>query len=35
LALALRYDTTVAKICELNGITRATTLSLGRNLRIK
>jgi LysM repeat protein len=35
LALALHYDTSVAKICELNGITRTATLRLGRNLRIK
>ncbi len=35
LALALRYNTTVAKICALNGITRTTTLRIGRNLRIK
>jgi LysM repeat protein len=35
LALAMDYDTTVAEICALNGITRTTTLRLGRNLRIK
>ncbi len=35
LALALHYDTTVAKLCDLNHITRTTTLRLGRNLRIK
>ncbi len=35
LALALHYDTTVATICALNGITRTTTLRIGRNLRIK
>ncbi|MDR2895022.1 MAG: LysM peptidoglycan-binding domain-containing protein, partial [Alistipes sp.] len=35
LALALRYDTSVARLCELNGITRTTTLRIGRRLRIK
>lgn len=35
LAIALEYDTTVANICSLNGITRTTTLRIGRNLRIK
>jgi LysM repeat protein/ribosomal protein L27 len=35
LALALGYKTTVAKICALNGITRTSTLRIGRNLRIK
>jgi hypothetical protein len=35
LALALHYNTTVAKICSLNGITRTTTLRIGRSLRIK
>lgn len=35
LALAMQYGTTVAGICTLNGITRTTTLRLGRSLRIK
>jgi LysM repeat protein len=35
LALALRYKTTVTRLCELNKISRTTTLRLGRNLRIK
>ncbi len=35
LALAGQYGTTVAKICALNGISRTTTLRIGRNLRIK
>ncbi len=35
LALALHYDTTVARICEMNDITRTTTLRLGRDLRVK
>ncbi len=34
-ALALKYKTTVAKICSLNKITEKTTLKLGRKLRIK
>ncbi len=33
--IAERYGVTVSKICELNGITRTTTLKLGRKLRIK
>ncbi len=35
LALALHYDTTVTRICEMNDITRTTTLRLGRDLRVK
>ncbi|MDR2882327.1 MAG: peptidoglycan DD-metalloendopeptidase family protein [Alistipes sp.] len=35
LALAMRYGTPVAKLCEMNNITRTTTLRLGRNLRVK
>ena len=35
LALALHYGTSVASICDLNGIARTTTLRLGRRLRIK
>ncbi len=35
LALALSYKTTVTRICELNGISRTTTLRIGRNLRIE
>ncbi len=35
LALALDYKTTVAKLCELNGISRSTTLRIGRSLRIR
>jgi hypothetical protein len=35
LALAGKYNTTVANICALNDITRTTTLRLGRNLRVK
>lgn len=34
LALAMEYRTTVARICQLNGIQRGTTLRIGRNLRI-
>ena len=32
-ALAEKYGTTVSKLCQLNGITRTTTLRLGRSLR--
>jgi LysM repeat protein len=35
LALALEYQTTVARLCELNGISRTSTLHIGRNLRIE
>ncbi len=35
LALAFQYGTSVAKICDLNGISRTTTLRLGRRLRMK
>jgi murein DD-endopeptidase MepM/ murein hydrolase activator NlpD len=35
LALARRYGTTVPEICRLNGITRNTTLRIGKTLRIK
>lgn len=31
--IAAKYGTTVAKLCELNGITRTTILKLGRSLR--
>ena len=31
--IALKYGTTVKKLCELNGITRTTILRLGRSLR--
>lgn len=34
LALAMEYRTTVARICQLNGIKRSATLRIGRNLRI-
>ncbi len=33
--LAIRYGTTVTKICRLNGINSRTTLRVGRTLRIK
>ncbi len=33
--LAIRYGTTVTKICRLNGINSRTTLRIGRTLRIK
>lgn len=33
--LAVRYGTTVTKICRLNGISSNTTLRIGRTLRIK
>ncbi len=32
-AIAMKYGTTVSKLCELNGITRTTILRLGRNIR--
>lgn len=32
-AIALRYGTTVAKLCELNGITKTTVLRIGRAIR--
>lgn len=32
-AIAVKYGTTVSKLCQLNGITRTTTLKLGRSLR--
>lgn len=32
-AIAVKYGTTVGKLCELNGITKKTTLKLGRSLR--
>ncbi len=32
-AIALKYGTTVRKLCELNGITKTTVLRLGRSLR--
>lgn len=32
-AIATKYRTTVSKLCELNGISRTTTLKLGRSLR--
>ena len=35
LGLALKYGTTVDKICKLNGISRNTTLRIGRKLRIQ
>lgn len=35
LALALHYDTTVGRICTLNGIARTTTLRIGKKLRIR
>ena len=31
--IAVKYGTTVQKLCELNGITRTTILRLGRSLR--
>lgn len=34
-ALAVKYKTTVAKICALNNIKATTTLSIGRKLRVK
>lgn len=32
-AIALRYGTTVSKLCELNGITKTTVLRIGRAIR--
>ena len=32
-AIAIRYGTTVAKLCELNGITRTTVLHIGQAIR--
>jgi len=32
-AIARKYGTSVSKICELNGISKTTTLRLGRSLR--
>lgn len=34
-ALAVKYHTTVKKICSLNGITPTTTLRIGRSLRVR
>lgn len=34
-AIAKRYHTTADKLCRLNGITRTTTLRIGRKLRVK
>lgn len=33
--IASRYGTTVSKLCELNGISRSTTLQVGRTLRVR
>lgn len=33
--IAKRYNTTVKRICQLNGIKENTTLKIGRNLRVK
>lgn len=33
--LAKRYHTTVDKLCQLNGITRTTTLRVGKKIRVK
>ena len=33
--LAKRYHTTVDKLCQLNGITRSTTLRVGKKIRVK
>ncbi len=35
LAIARKYGTTVPTICQLNGITRDTTLKLGKSLRVQ
>lgn len=34
-AIAVRYGTSVSKICQLNGIKATTTLQIGRKLRVK
>ena len=34
-ALAIKYKTTVKKICQMNGITETTILKLGKKLRVK
>ena len=34
-AIAIRYGTTVTRLCQLNGISRNTTLRIGRSLRVK
>lgn len=34
-AIAVKYHTTVSRICSLNGIKSTTTLSIGRRLRVK
>ncbi|GAB4136507.1 MAG: hypothetical protein Fur0041_11020 [Bacteroidia bacterium] len=34
-AIAVKYGTTVTKICQLNGIKSTTTLQIGRKLRVK
>lgn len=34
-SIAVKYHTTVRKICELNGITTKTTLRIGRSLRVR
>lgn len=33
--IAIRYGTTVSRLCALNGITRTTTLRIGRTLRVR
>ena len=34
-ALAVKYHTTVKKLCQLNGISERTVLRLGRKIRVK
>jgi LysM repeat protein len=34
-AIAVRYGTSVTKLCQLNGIKSTTTLQIGRKLRVK
>ena len=33
--IAVRYGTTVSRLCQLNGISRTTTLRIGRSLRVR
>lgn len=33
--IAMKYGTTISKLCTLNGITRTTTLRIGRTLRVR
>ena len=34
-SIAIKYHTTVSKLCALNGITTRTTLRIGRSIRVR